>query len=169
MRRVALAVLAMLAAAGCAAPAVEEVSQPLPHRSYTAAPGGLTPAAAAAAQAPDETVAGPLGDRGGPFPGTTAADVVAAAVDAGVLPDGAEADPASCSGYPGCRDAAEAGGVTVVVFESADDAQAWRDDTDEGAEVEDLGGRRYWAVADYRELDSAARSGWRDVLRTVVP
>jgi hypothetical protein len=113
-----------------------------------------------------------LGDRSGPFPDTTALAIVELGERRGVLSADVSAvdDPELCAEYPGCRSAATAGDISVVVFESSDAAQSWRDGTAEGSEAESAGGRRYWAYVDYLSVDDPdVRSAWRDVLRAAVP
>lgn len=126
---------------------------------------GASPASAP----PSASALTALGDKKAPFDSTTAVDVIEAAKAARLPIQGAtEEDPALCANYDGCRSAARAGLVKVVVFETAVAAQEYRE-TPDGAAVEDIGGRRYWLLVDYRQLDPEERSAWRNVQRTVIP
>ncbi len=88
---------------------------------------------------------------------------------AGIDVDGTGVENAAlCAKYEGCKSAAAAGPVKVVVFESTTAAQAYRD-TPDGAVVEQQGGRRHWSLVDYRKLGTDERSAWRDVQRAIVP
>jgi hypothetical protein len=134
-------------------------------------PASKTPSAAPAAAPSSATSAGntALGNRKAPFGSTTALSVIAAAKAAGLSTEGpAQEDAALCAEYKGCRSAALTGSVKIVVFETAVAAQQYRD-TSDGALIENIGGRRYWSLVDYRELGPEQRSAWRDVQRKIIP
>lgn len=139
-------------------------TEQLPHRTYSAAPGVPTPTPSTLM--PD--VVSALGDRDAPFGGTTAEDIAAAAVALGALADGTVAQAGSCVGIIHCRSVASAGEVTLIVFDTTDGAQAWRN-TPAATEVGEIGGSRYWSVVDYSALEPDDRSVWREVQRRIIP
>jgi hypothetical protein len=124
------------------------------------------PAAAPSSAASAGTAA--LGSRKAPLDSTTAMSVIEAAKAAGLSVGPGQEDAALCEKYKGCRSAALTGSVKIVVFETAAAAQQYRD-TPEGAIIEEIGGRRYWSLVDYRELGPEERSTWRDVQRGIIP
>jgi len=152
MGRIQFVVLLLLTLVGCGG-----TSGP------TAQPADSAPSSATT---PDLTA---LGDKKAPFASTTAVSVIEAAKSAGLPIQGAvEEDVALCANYTECRSAARAGSVKVVVFETTAAAQDYRE-TPDGAAIEDIGGRRYWSLVDYRELGTEERSAWRDLQRKIIP
>ena len=57
--------------------------------------------------------------------------------------------------------------MKIVVFKTSAAAQQYQD-TPEGAAIEEIGGRRYWSLVNYRELGTEERSAWRDVQRKII-
>jgi len=152
MRWIVLAVLFLLPLVGCG-----DTSGPTTQPTVSAPPSATAPAITA------------LGDRKEPFGSTTAVSVIEAAQSAGLPIQGTvEEDAALCASYTGCRSATRVGSVKIVIFETTAAAQDYRE-TPDGAAVEDIGGRRYWSLVDYRELDPEERSAWRDVQRKIIP